>query len=327
MSYRPSTARLYEALGKPLPPPSSLHPPSHETYAVYAASLWVSPESAGSWRPSPALLDAARAAIPDNAGTYAAQGLALALGEWGVRDAEIVAALHPWDAIALHWAADGWTPAQIGHLLQSAGAADPMTDAAAASIAAWIASPWTAIRRHERISAALFGERMAWGCLVDIGFCPGHDVLLANLAGHASPPLAIAGVSQRRGEGEVWRDVTEDVGPLQMIGAGGELVEMHLRDDRAEGVGVYSDRESHWVVTYEQAGQPGEFICRSLGTHLDLETVLAHFELVMTLAGRAESAFRLDRGLGENGEWGFFAVADRDQFPRVAERLHLPLER
>jgi hypothetical protein len=277
----------------------------------------------GTWVVDLEIFDAMRNALVDHQNNYAGQSLAYTLLRCGCRRTETLAQLHPWHRLMFRWHEEGYTANHIATMLQEAGIVDQLPQESIGKITSWLQNP-ASILDHISIICELFGSRVVYASLLDIGFEPRHDELFRDLAKSAVPIISLSSISQAIGTQERFKDVSETT-VLTMQEPGGTTVEYSLSSQRTGGIGVFSDQDSHWVIQYVLNDATYQFMVDCKGTWMNVEPVIEQFNQLMDRINRREHAFRFGTGYEENGEWGLFIVADRDRFPQLAEQLHIPL--
>lgn len=278
----------------------------------------------GTWTADQDLVDALREALVDHSTDYAAHFLAYTLLKYGCRRPETLAQSHPWHHLMFRWHEEGHTATHVSQMLQEAGIVEQLPPESIEKINSWIQNPAFILDDHISIIFELFGPRVAFANLRDIGFEPRHDELFRDIATSAIPPISLNSISQGIETEERFKDVSETT-QLSIRNHDGTTVKYLISDQRAEGIGIFSDQDSHWVVQYMLNGETYQFLADCSGTWMDVEAVINHFNQLMDRLNRREQAFRFGMGYHENGEWGFFIVADRDRFPELARQLYIPL--
>ena len=272
----------------------------------YKLQLWPVPDR---------VLSAARAALPDHAGTYAAEHLAYLLVRAGATDDSVLQHLHPWERLAFTWQKQGLTGEKIARLLQGHGLIEPMPASRVAQLDGWIAAPVTAMQKKHRILAALFGEsRLVHASLRDPGYECRHDRLFEGLMRSASPPVAAEAVEQ-----------TMVDSALTDIGAAIDLVQRPDPKLLPEGARVFR-HQATWLVRFNFAGRAYRFPVDSNGTWMEVAPVLDAADRFLADLGRSDRVFWFQTDRSDGGEWGIFITAPATAFGNVAQQLHLPLQ-
>jgi hypothetical protein len=278
----------------------------------------------GTWAAGQDLVDALREALVDHPTDHAGHFLAYTLLKYGCRRPQTLAQLHPWHQLMFRWLDGGHTALHVSKMLEEAGIVESRTPGSIQIINSWIQNPALILDDHISIIYELFGQRVVYASLRDIGFEPRHDDLFRDLAKSVSPPIGLSSISQSIEEKDRFKDVSATT-ELSMRNPDGTTTQFVISEQREEGIGVFSDQGSHWVVQYMLNGEAYQFRADCLGTWMDVEAVINHFNQFMDRMDRREYAFRFGMDYHENGEIGFFIVADRDRFPALAQRLNIPL--
>lgn len=266
----------------------------------------------GAWPVDAAMVAAMRAVLPEFADHDGGQALAYALMRCGERDAEVIAALHPWDRLAFDWREHGLDGAAVDARVQAAGF-DALAPAQRAAIDGWLADP-AAVRDASSDVPQLLGDRMVFGALRSNDYTPAHDELFAAFVGALRPPIDLSGVRQRQDDGPRW----VDHGEVPTLRSDGQL---------GTPLPVIGPRDgARWIIEYELDGAPRSFeAAMAGGTWMDVDAVLAHVDALMAELGRPERAARFAVGRGASTEWGFFALHDAARFDALARELGWPL--
>jgi hypothetical protein len=330
--FKPSTKELFKLLR--WYDRHSFRDENDEVYRIYEVCIELSNRAYkehseeiykhGTWTAEQDLVDALREALVDHPTDYAVHFLAYTLLKYGCRRPETLAQLHPWHRLMFRWHEEGHTASHVSQILQEAGIVEQWTPESIETINSWIQNPALILHDHISIIYELFGLRVVYASLRDIGFEPRHDELFRDLAQSASPPICLNSISQGIEKEERFKDVSATT-ELSMRNPDGTTTQFLISDQRAEGIGVFSDQGSHWVVQYMLNGETYQFRADCRGTWMDVEAVINHFNQLMDRIDRREQAFRFGTGYHENEEYGFFIVADRDRFPELAGRLYIPL--
>lgn len=278
----------------------------------------------GTWAADQDLVDALRNALVDHSTDYAGHFLAYTLLKYGCRKPETLAQLHPWHRLMFRWHEDGHTASHVSQMLQEAGIVEQWPPESIEKINSWIQNPTLILHDHISIIFELFRQRVVFANLRDIGFEPRHDELFRDLAKSTSPTICLDSISQFIEEEPRFKDVSETT-ELSIQNPDGTTTQFLISDQRSEGIGVFSDQGSYWVVEYMLNGEAYQFRADCSGTWMDVDAVMNHFNQLMDRMDRREHVFRFGMGYHDNGEWGFFIVADRDRFPALARRLYIPL--
>lgn len=330
--FKPSTKELFKLIG--------WHDRHHfqdendEVYRVYEVCIELSNRAYkehgeeiykyGTWAADQTLVDALRDALVDHPTDYARHFLAYTLLKYGCRTPEIFAKSHPWHRLMFRWHEEGYTATHVSQMLHDAGILEQWTPESIETINSWIQNPALILHNHISIIYELFGQRVIYASLSDIGFEPRHDELFRDLAKSTNPPICLNGISQFIEEEQRFKDVSATT-ELFMRSPDGTTTPFLISDQRSEGIGVFSDLDSHWVVQYMLNSETYQFRADCRGTWMDVEAVINNFNQLMDRIERREQAFRFGSGYHGNGEYGFFIVADRDRFPTLAQRLYIPL--
>jgi hypothetical protein len=147
----------------------------HEVVVAIGNYMYAEPGPQGhktaSWRIPAEILAAARQALPDHAGTYAAEDLAYLLVRAQADDDAVHPYLHPWDRLAFTWRKHGLSGAKIARLLRDSGLIDQMPDAGVTELDGWIGAPVTAPGRSYHLSRTCNSScttprsrKRAWPC-------------------------------------------------------------------------------------------------------------------------------------------------------------------
>lgn len=213
MDYIPSTRRILDLLmhrewGPPCDEAEARGPYSPDSAMAewdgdVLSKLPKAQYKSGRWPSTPELREALRAVMRDQRGNYAGDRAAFALARCGCDDAEVIAALNPWDALPFRWRAAGLSAAALLLKFRAAGVAAEVAGKDLDQIDAWLADPASALHPHSPgiIAGLLFGDRRASALLHSDEGRPRYDALLAELAKRTTPPLAIANVTMDDGGG------------------------------------------------------------------------------------------------------------------------------
>jgi hypothetical protein len=267
-----------------------------------------------SWPVPDHILRAAREALPDHAGTYAAEHLAYLLVRAGTIDDFVQEHLHPWERLAFTWRKQGLTGEKISRLLQGHALVEPLP-ATRAQLDGWIADPITAMRMQHRILSALFGEtRLVHASLRDSGYECRHDSLFEGLMASAAPPVAVEAVKQ---------ELVDSA--LTDIGAAIDLLQRPSPNPVPEDARVFQ-HQATWLVRFNFAGRAYRFPIESNGTWMEVAPVLEAADKFLADLGRPDRVFWFQRNRSDSGEWGTFITAPAVAFGEVAQQLRLPLQ-
>lgn len=330
--FKPSTKELFKILG--WYDRRYFEDENDEVYHVYEVCIELSNRAYkehneeiykhGTWVADQDLVNALRNALVDHPTDYAGHFLAYTLLKYGCRRPETLAQSHPWHRLMFRWHEEGHTATHVSQMLQEAGIVEQLPPESIEKIKSWIQNPAVILHDHISIIYELFGQRVVYASLRDIGFEPRHDELFRDLAKSTNSPICLNSISQFIEEEQRFKDVSGTT-ELFMRNPDGTTTQFLISDQRSEGIGIFSDQDSHWVVQYMLNGETYQFRANCSGTWMDVEAVINHFNQLMDRLNRREQAFRFGMGYHENGEWGFFIVADRDRFPELTRRLYIPL--
>lgn len=221
----------------------------------------------------------------------------------------------PWGAMALHWLRQGWFHDDIKRVLAEANLIDVPRADPDANHTSQAESP-------KNVVCDLFysnGERMVFRSIRDSGFDPRHDEFFGELVASIRPPVKVEALSQ---EVQVFRAVVEraaDAGLTIRVGdeqlpAGTDVL----------GEAPLVTTEGRIAVRFIFKDQVFRFYARSMGTWMDVASVLNAFEEFMAHIGRAERVFALEL---DWSEFGAYLCAPTEIMERVNARLRIPLKR
>ncbi len=83
--------------------------------------------------------------------------------------------------------------------------------------------------------------------------------------------------------------------------------------------------DDFWAIEYTLNGRKSTFHIESMGTWFNIEGMLLNFNRIMREENSNLRAFGFDSSMLDGGQYGYFIVADKNAFPRIAEQLYLPV--
>lgn len=182
------------------------------------------------------------------------------LARYGCRDAEIMAALHPWDRLGFLWQERRLTVRGIAQILSKAGLSLDASPESLAAVEGKLANPLHNFG-DGFLPFSLLGARSVYSPLRDVGFEPPHHELFAGLCASVGEPVEDAQQSCDRDE---------------CLMPTGEVL---------SGVPVYASDGAHWIVRYRHGDENHSFACQAKGTWMDVPSVMAAFDRQMARLG------------------------------------------
>jgi hypothetical protein len=302
------TIRLFRAVGYP----ENVHrSDDNETHQLVMATVGLDTKFWNSLRqdkfPSEyaETMDALRAALSENRGSYAAMFIARAMVRGNCLEPDVIASLDGWDRMMFAWREAGITPESAVKAVEDAGlgcAASVDTQA----LNGWLLDPLTAVDEGWNLARALFGEELVHAARETSSDFAAHEVLLGELFARAKPPVKVENLKQ-----------TPNV-PHQLLPV------MSPEDPRQQrtirGYPVFQAAAEHFIVSFEYKSERHLFTTDYASGHMDRDSVLRFFDRFMLEAGRGERVFDLQLDV----DYGF-VVAQAEAASRLARELYIPL--